>query len=591
MVMAIGVLALVSGVALLAFGYTFGIGVGIILIGFLVLGASVMGLVGHGTRDRLPRDQRQRIQRSRIREANAKADALQRRTARRRLPVALGRRVHGSPGDTAERGEPESGGGLDEIDLRDEEGTEDAGARRHRVVIVGSGFGGLFAAKHLRRLPVDVTLLSRTSHHLFQPLLYQVATGVLSEGEVAPATREILRRQDDAEVLLGDVVDIDVARREVVWTSPLGTMRTPYDSLVVAAGAGPSYFGHEEFAEYAPGMKSIDEALELRARIFGAFELAETATDERDVERLLTFVIVGAGPTGVEMAGQIAELAHRTLRRDFRRIDPTRARIVLLDAADTALGGFDAPLADAAVARLRRMGVEVRLGEKVVGVDADGVDLLDRDGGHHRIAALCKMWAAGVQASPLARLLAERTGARVDRAGRIQVEPDLTLPGHPEVFVVGDMAALDHLPGVAQVAMQGAAHAAQQIGRRIAGRSAGQPFHYRDKGSMATVSRFYAIASIGPLRLSGFLAWLMWLGVHLVYLIGFKNRVTTLLHWAVSFVGRGRSERPSTVQQFLGRTAMHHLHDLRPDLWRPVDAGNRPAPTAPAVGTDRTITD
>ena len=430
---------------------------------------------------------------------------------------------------------------------------------KHRVVVVGSGFGGLFTAKHLRRADVDVTVVARTTHHLFQPLLYQVATGVLSEGEIAPATREILRRQRNARVVLGDVVGIDLAGRTVTSTSPVGTTVTPYDSLVVAAGAGQSYFGNDRFAEHAPGMKSIDDALELRGRIFGSFELAEIESDPAMRERFMTFVVVGAGPTGVEMAGQIAELSHRTLDRDFRSIDPSKARIVLLDAAPAVLGPFGDKLSRAAVKRLEKMGVEVRLGLKVVDVDADGVEVEDSSGARQRIESFCKIWAAGVQASPLGRTLAEQSGAGLDRAGRIQVNPDLTLPGHPEVYVVGDMIALDGLPGVAQVAMQGAKHVAGQIRRRLKGEETGQPFRYFDKGSMATVSRFHAVAKVGPVELSGFVAWLMWLVIHIVYLIGFKNRVTTLLHWAVSFVGRGRSERTATIQQVLGRTAIQRL--------------------------------
>ncbi len=456
----------------------------------------------------------------------------------------------------------------------------------HRVVVIGSGFGGLFATKHLRKAPVEVTLIARTSHHLFQPLLYQVTTGVLSEGEIAPATREILRRQRNAQVLLGDVVGIDLAARTVTSTSPLGTTVTPYDSLVVAAGAGQSYFGNDRFADHAPGMKSIDDALELRGRIFGAFELAELATDPEVVARLLTFVVVGAGPTGVEMAGQIAELAHRTLRRDFRRIDPTTARIVLVDAADAVLGAFGPKLSRAAQERLTKIGVKVHLGLKVVDVDINGVEVEDNNGDRRRIGSVCKIWAAGVAASPLGRQLAEQSGAELDRAGRVLVEPDLTLPGHPEVFVLGDMAALNDLPGVAQVAMQGAKHAAGQITDGLRGRAVGAPFRYRDKGSMATVSRFHAVAMVGKLRLTGFTAWLMWLVIHLVYLIGFKNRVTTLLHWAVSFLGRGRSERTVTVQQVLGRTALQRLREEHPDdSWGFGPAGVAAIPARDDSGT------
>src|SRR5687768_12560890 len=386
---------------------------------------------------------------------------------------------------------------------------------RPRVVIVGSGFGGLFTAKALRKAPVDVTVIGKTSHHLFQPLLYQVATGILSEGEIAPATREVLRHQENARVVLGEVTGVDLAARTVTSTILGRTTVHPYDELIVAAGAGQSYFGNDRFAEFAPGMKSIDDALELRGRILGAFELAELATDPADVEALLTFVVVGAGPTGVEMAGQIAELAHRTLRGNFRHIDPASARIVLLDAASSVLNGFPERLARDAAARLECMGVEIRLGEMVVGLDVDGVDLRATDGTTSRLPARCKVWAAGVSASPLAALLAERSGGTTDRAGRVVVEPDCTLPGHPEVFVIGDMMSLDALPGVAPVAMQSGRHAADQIHRRVTGEPSGQPFRYKDKGSMAIVSRFHAVASIGPLDVTGFVAWLLWLGVHL----------------------------------------------------------------------------
>jgi NADH:ubiquinone reductase (H+-translocating) len=435
-------------------------------------------------------------------------------------------------------------------------------ASRHKVVIIGSGFGGLFGAQALRKADVDITLVARTTHHLFQPLLYQVATGILSEGEIAPSTREVLRRQDNVEVVLGNVTDIDLAARTVTSRTLDRRNVYHYDSLIVAAGSGQSWFGHDEFAAHAPGMKSIDDALELRGRIFGSFELAELAADagrSADVERLMTFVVVGAGPTGVEMAGQIAELSGRTLKHDFRRIDPTKARVILLDAADAVLGSFGDRLGRKATNRLEEMGVEVRLGAKVVDVDATGIVVEHKDGTRNRIESVCKVWAAGVQASPLGRQLAEQCGAEVDRSGRVHVNEDLTLPGHPEVFVVGDMIALDHLPGVAQVAIQGARHAAEQIERRVAGEATGQPFHYFDKGSMATISRFSAVASIGRLRLSGFLAWVMWLAVHLVYIIGFKNRITTLLHWALSFLGRGRAERTVTEQQTFARLALEQL--------------------------------
>ena len=431
----------------------------------------------------------------------------------------------------------------------------------HRVVVIGSGFGGLFAAKALHRAKVEVTVIARTTHHLFQPLLYQVATGILSEGEIAPSTREVLRHQKNAGVLLGDVTQIDLAARTVTSQAPTGSTVTAYDSLIVAAGATQSYFGNDQFADHAPGMKTIDDALELRGRIFGSFELAELADDPAEIDRWLTFVVVGAGPTGVEMAGQIAELARRALPGDFRRIDPRTARVVLLDAAPQVLSAFGDHLSEKAAAQLRRIKIEVQLGAKVVDVDAGGIEVEDASGSRRRIEAATKIWAAGVAGSPLGQQLAEQSGATLDRSGRIHVLPDLTLPGHPEVYVLGDMIALDSLPGVAQVAIQGAKYAAKDISRRLRGGAPAGPFHYFDKGSMATVSRFQAVASVGPVRLSGFIAWLMWLAVHLVYIIGFKHRLTTLLHWTVSFLGRGRSERVSTQQQIFGRQALARTRD------------------------------
>src|SRR5918911_1798989 len=432
--------------------------------------------------------------------------------------------------------------------------------RRHHVVIVGSGFGGLFAARALRKAPVDVTIVARTTHHLFQPLLYQVATGILSPGEVAPATREILKSQRNARVILGDVKKIDLAAHTVTSDAPEIETVTHYDSLILAAGSGQSYFGNDRFAEFAPGMKSIDDALELRGRIFGAFELAEIEEDPQVRERLMTFVVVGAGPTGVEMVGQIAELAKRTLKNDFRRIDPKRSKIILLDAADRVLPGFDKKLSKYTTKKLSRLGVDIQHGAMVVDMDQNGLEVKDSDGSHRRIEAITKMWAAGVAASPLGKQVADQTGAEVDRAGRVKVLPDCTLPGHPEVFVLGDMMALN-LPGVAQVAMQSGRYAAKLIEARLAGKEEHEPFHYFDKGSMATISRFSAIAEIGGrLRLTGFIAWLAWLFIHIVYLLGFKNRITTLLHWFVSFVGRGRSERAITGR----RTAACRREHRRP---------------------------
>jgi NADH dehydrogenase len=447
--------------------------------------------------------------------------------------------------------------------------TQEPGGR-HRVVIIGSGFGGLFGAKALKHSDVDVTMVAKTTHHLFQPLLYQVATGILSEGEIAPPTREVLARQKNARVLLGEVTGIDLAS-QTVTSHVLGREAvTPYDSLIVAAGSSQSYFGNDQFADYAPGMKSIDDALELRGRIFGAFELAELgAMRGEDVDHLLTFVVVGAGPTGVEMAGQIAELSRRTLSRDFRAINSRNARVVLVDAAGQVLPPFGAKLGTKTKRALEKLGIEVLLGAMVTNVDERGLEVQYKDGRLERIESVTKIWAAGVQASSLTKTLAEQTGAPLDRAGRIGVNSDLTLPGHPEVFVVGDMIDLDHLPGVAQVAIQGAKYSAEAIDRRLAGKAPQKPFKYFDKGSMATISRFRAVAMIGNLRLTGFIAWLMWLVVHLFYVTGFKNRVSAVLHWAISFVGRGRSERTATEQQIFGRLALGRLDHGVADLVSP----------------------
>ena len=434
--------------------------------------------------------------------------------------------------------------------------------RRHRVVIVGSGFGGLFAAQQLDKADVDVTLVARTGHHLFQPLLYQVATGILSVGEIAPPTRLILRDQKNATVVLGDVDTIDVAAKKLHASAGHIDFDLEYDSLIVAAGANQSYFGNDHFERWAPGMKTVDDALELRSRILGCFEQAEVIDDEEERRRLLTFVIVGAGPTGVEMAGQVAELAQHTLRGSFRRIDPASARVILLDAAPAVLPPFGDNLGNAARARLEKMGVEIQLNAMVTDVDYQGIEVKDPDGSVRRIDASCKIWSAGVKASPLGKQLAEQTAAEIDRAGRVLVNKDLSLPGHPEIFVVGDMMSLDNLPGVAQVAIQGGKYAAKQIiaevekGRTPAER---KPFKYFDKGSMATVSRYSAVVKMGPIEISGFIAWVMWLVVHLAYLIGFKNRITTMFSWGMHMGGDHRSQLTSTKQWVYARQALEQV--------------------------------
>jgi NADH dehydrogenase len=427
---------------------------------------------------------------------------------------------------------------------------------RHRVVVVGSGFAGLFATRRLAGAPVEITLLDRTTHHLFQPLLYQVATGILSEGEVAPATREVLRRQGNARVVLGDVVDVDLEQRLVTARAPGQELQFPYDTLIVATGSSQSYFGHDEFAAHAPGLKTVDDALEVRARIFGAFEMAEIESDPERRAAWLTFAIVGAGPTGVEMAGQVAELSRQSLRSNFRRIDPADARILLVDGAPRILPSFDERLSEKAAGKLGSMGVEIRTGSMVVGVDADCVEVRGPDGGHERVPAMTKVWSAGVQASHLGAQLAERSGARLTRSGKVCVLPDCTLPGHPEVFVVGDLMELDSLPGLAEVAIQSGLHAASEIRRRLGGETAPRRLRYVDLGSLAAISRFYAIGERGRVRLWGPAGWLVWLVVHLTFLTGFKNRAAALFHWIISFFGRSRAERAITLQQVLARQAL-----------------------------------
>jgi NADH dehydrogenase len=432
---------------------------------------------------------------------------------------------------------------------------------RHRVVIIGSGFGGLNAAKYLKRSDVDVTLVAKTTSHLFQPLLYQLATGILSTGDIAPTTRLILKKNKNCQVLLGEVEELDLINKTV--TSRLMATETvlPFDSLIVAAGAQQNYFGNDHFATFAPGMKTIDDALELRGRIMGAFEAAEVTTDPAERTRRLTFVVVGGGPTGVELAGQIAELAQRTLPGAFRTIDPTECRVMLFDGSPFVLSPMGENLGRKAQHRLEKMGVEVHGNSVVTDVDYMGVTVKSKTTGEERrINCACKVWAAGVQASPLGELIAEQSGGtEIDRAGRVVVEPDLSVKGHPNVFVLGDMAAVPNVPGVAQGAIQGAKYATNIIKRTVAGTDDASnrvPFKYFDKGSMATISRHHAVAKIGKLEFEGFIAWLAWLFLHLVYLVGFKNRLSTLLSWILTFTSNSRGQLATTSQWVYARLAM-----------------------------------
>jgi NADH dehydrogenase len=412
----------------------------------------------------------------------------------------------------------------------------------HRVVIVGGGFGGLYTAQALGKARLQVTLIDRRNFHLFQPLLYQVATGALSPANIASPLRGVLRRQKNTRVLMAEVTGFDLDRRLVL----LEGGAEPYDSLVVAAGARHHYFGHPEWEQYAPGLKTIEDATNIRRRILYAFEAAELVADPAQRQVWLTFVVVGGGPTGVELAGAVAEVAHATLRGNFRSFDPRTARIVLLEAADRILGPYPPKLSAKAVKSLERLGVTVRTGTAVTDIGPDRV-VVRAGGTTEKIATHTILWGAGVDASPLARTLAAATGAELDRAGRILAQPDLTLPGHPEVFVLGDMVLFPHqtgkpLPGVAQVAMQQGRYVADLIQRRLRGAPV-QAFRYRDRGTMATIGRAAAVADLGWLRLSGFLAWLVWLFIHILFLIEFENRILVLFQWAWNYFTRNRSAR------------------------------------------------
>ena len=397
--------------------------------------------------------------------------------------------------------------------------------------------------------------MDRVNHHLFQPLLYQVATGILSEGEIAPPLRGVLHRHRNIEVELAEVRDFNLEGRKLTAMRADGKFfDIPYDSLIVAAGAGGSYFGHDEFSRWAPSMKTINDALELRGRILGAFEMAELEQDPEKRREWLTFVVVGGGPTGVEIAGQIAELSRRVLKQDFREIDSTSARVLLFDGGDAVLSSFGDRLSGKAAKGLERLGIELQMSSIVTDIDRTGVVVKSGDD-ERRIAAGTKVWAAGVQASPLAKMLGDASGADCDRAGRVSVLPDCTLPGHPEVFAIGDMMSLDGLPGVAEVAMQQGIHAATTIKHRLKGKET-KPFRYRDLGSMATISRFQAVVSFKGLRLSGFIGWLAWLFVHLAFMTGFKNRLATIPRWAITFIGNSRPQRTITAQQIIGRVAI-----------------------------------
>ena len=427
---------------------------------------------------------------------------------------------------------------------------------RHRVVVIGGGFGGLQATMKVSRAPVDVTLVDRRNFHLFQPLAYQVATGALSAGEICYPLRTIFRRRDNVRVLMAEVEGFDLASRRVEL-DPVGAQSEssiPYDTLIVAGGSQYSYFGHDDWRAAAPELKSLEGALELRRRILRAFEAAEVEPDPDRRAAWLTFVIVGGGPTGVEMAGQIGEIARDT-RRDFRAIDSRQARILLVETTDRLLGTFPASLSAKAARSLQRLGVTPRLGETVVAIDDHAVRMQNQHGAVEHIPARTCIWAAGVTASSLAASLAALTGAETDRAGRVTVEPDLSLPGHPEVIAIGDMVRIGRdgdeplaLPGLAPVAMQEGRYAGRLVRNRLRGRPT-PAFRYRDKGNLATIGRASAVADLNFVRLSGLVAWVGWLVVHLWYLIGFQNRLLVVIRWAFSFFTHGRGARLITGEE------------------------------------------
>jgi len=421
---------------------------------------------------------------------------------------------------------------------------------QRRVVIIGGGFAGLFAVRALGRAPVQVTLIDKAQHHLFQPLLYQCSTGILSEGKISAPLRDLLRGHRNAEFMLAEVTGIDPERRAVLAVRPGGQkIEFGYDYLIVAAGVQQSYFGHDEFARYAPGMKTIEDALVIRRRVFGAFEMAESATDPAERTRWLTFALVGAGPTGVELAGQIREVATKTLRAEYRHINPEDARVLLFDGGAMPLAPFGPKLSAKAAATLDKLGVEQHMHAIVTQIDATGLSVRAEDGTETHYEAGTVLWTAGVAGPPVAAAIAAVTGAKQDRAGRIEVGPDLSIPGHPEIMVTGDVMSLNKLPGVAEVAMQTGLYAGRKIAHLARGQSFDKPFRYRDLGSAAYISRGRAVVSVGRLQFAGFPGWVVWLFIHIGFLTGYRNRFGAVLSWWFAFTRDLRRERTFTTRQ------------------------------------------
>jgi NADH dehydrogenase len=422
-------------------------------------------------------------------------------------------------------------------------------AGRHQVVVVGGGFGGIRVARALARSDADITIVDRTNHHLFLPLLYQVAAGILPDGLIAPALRSVVRKQANARVVLAEVQHLDLDGRVVHALAPdSGKLALPYDSLVVAAGCTDTYFGHEEWSSFAPGLKTLEDARHLRSHILGAFEMAELAAGPAERAAYLTFAVIGAGPTGVEMAGQVAELAHEALPREYKSVATTEAKILLIEAGPAVLATFAPKLQRYTHRRLQKMGVEVWLNTAASAMDHDSVTVKGPDG-DRRIPARTKIWAAGVQASPLATMLASATGAGTDRAGRVAVLPDCSLPGHPEVFAIGDMVRLNDLPGVAQPAIQEGTYVGRLIRDRLAGRTGTAPFSYRDKGSMATIGHLSAVTDSFGMKFTGVTGYTMWGFVHVLYLVGWGNRIAAILNWARALTfSKNRPHRTITFE-------------------------------------------
>lgn len=421
---------------------------------------------------------------------------------------------------------------------------------RQRVVILGGGFGGLSAARRLKHAPVDVTLIDRCNYHLFQPLLYQVATGSLSPANISGPLRQVLKKNKNTMVLLGEAIDIDAANHRVILSDGI----IHYDSLIVATGSSHQYFGHDDWEEFAPGLKTIEDATDMRSRILLAFEAAEREENPDNLKEWMTFVIVGAGPTGAELAGALGEIANDTLKHDFRRINPTEARIILVEGTDRVLPTYPPSLSEAARKMLERLKVDVRTNSMVTDIKAHSVTI--KAGEHTEIIPTRTiLWAAGVLASPLGRMLEKSAGAKIDRAGRVIVEPDMTVPGHPEIFVIGDLSSFSHqtgkpLPGVAQPAIQQGRYVAKVIQRRIHGEET-KPFHYFDKGNLATIGRGAAVADLNFLRLSGLPAWLIWIFLHLMYIVEFKNRLLVFTQWMWLYLTFDRAARLITGKNLL----------------------------------------